>query len=210
MDKKDHPEILNYQELVTPMANRGLKEIVEFLLEELPYVWCEAYEQMTHRQKNIWRFWSGAFEYIFDNYKELEAKGGIPYNITAESRLVAVLGRSAPGPRTRDDYRLRGWIGKTESHFGKQWDKGHYIAHSIGGAVDGNEANVFVQRRDLNRGWSEAGKRFRSMENYCFQNPGTFCFHRPIYQDSTARPSFVEFGLLMPKGSLWVECFDNR
>jgi len=29
--------------------------------------------------------------------------------------------------------------------------KGHFIAHSIGGAVDGWELNVFVQRRELNR-----------------------------------------------------------
>jgi hypothetical protein len=63
---------------------------------------------------------------------------------------------------------------------------------TIGSVVDGLEANVFVQRRDLNRGWSPAGKRFREMEKYCVSNRGTFCFSRPFYTDQTAKPAFVE------------------
>lgn len=94
--------------------------------------------------------------------------------------------------------------------FGRRFDKGHFIAHSIGGYVTGIEANVFIQRRDLNRGWSAEGKIFRSMEKYCAQNPATFCFSRPIYSDGTARPAYVEFGLVRTTGELWVECFDNR
>src|SRR6267154_6075918 len=101
-------------------------------------------------------------------------------------------------------------VGATETTFGRDWDKGHFIAHSIGGAVDRAEANVFVQLRALNRGWSEAGKRFREMEAYCEANPGTFCFNRPIYDDQTARPAFFEFGLVKREGRLWVECFSNR
>jgi hypothetical protein len=93
--------------------------------------------------------------------------------------------------------------------FAREWDKGHFIAHSIGGALDGWELNVFVQRRELNRGWSEAGARFRDMEDYC-ANAGTFCFSRPLYADPTAKPAFVEFGVLKSDGQLCVECFDNR
>lgn len=89
-------------------------------------------------------------------------------------------------------------------------NKGHFIAHSIGGVVDGLEANVFIQRRDLNRGWSAAVKRFREMEKYCVANPGTFCFSRLLYVDETSRPGFCEFGLLKTTGELWVECFDNH
>src|SRR5258708_33542122 len=81
--------------------------------------------------------------------------------------------------------------------FGREWDKGHFIAHSIGGAVDGLETNVSVQLRHLNRGWSAAGKQFRDMEQYCVLNRGTFCFW-PLYVDETARPAFVEFGVLNP------------
>jgi hypothetical protein len=71
-------------------------------------------------------------------------------------------------------------------------------------------AQCFVQRRELNRGWSEAGKRFREIEKYCVLNPGTFCFSRPIYVDPTAEPAFVDFGPLKSGGELWTECFDNR
>ena len=78
--------------------------------------------------------------------------------------------------------------------------------------MDQCELNVFVQRRDLNRGWSVAGKRFRSMEKYCFSNPGTFCFSRPIYSlaDGSSKPVAVEFGVLKADGELWVEVFDNQ
>jgi hypothetical protein len=41
------------------------------------------------------------------------------------------------------------------------WDRGHFIGHAIGGTVDGNEANVFLQLRSANRG------RYRTMEAYC-------------------------------------------
>ena len=76
--------------------------------------------------------------------------------------------------------------------------------------MDGVEANVFIQRRDLNRGWSAAGKRFRNLEKHCVKHPGTFCFARPIYIDGTARPGFVEFGFLDADCTLKLECFDNR
>ena len=184
--------------------------LVEFLLEELPYVWRDAYLEMTSHPTDIVRWRRGSFEYIYDDYASLEASGAVPYDPTAEARLVAAVGRSEPRLGPRDDSRLRGWVGATGKMFGPGWDKGHFIAHSIGGAVDGLEANVFVQRRDLNRGWSAEGKRFREMEKYCVRNPGTLCFSRPLYADQTAKPAFLEFGALRSNGELWVECFSNR
>jgi hypothetical protein len=201
---------VDYNAILAEIIDRCTEEIIAFMVEELPYVWREAYLAMTPRRTNICRFWHGSFEYIYDDYATLEASGAVPFDSKAEARLVATLGRSTPHERVRDDYRLRGWIGSTETYFGRRWDKGHFIAHSIGGAVDGVEANVFIQRRDLNRGWSRTGKRFRAMERYCFLNPGTFCFNRPLYTDSSARPAFVEFGVLKINKELWVECFDNR
>jgi len=38
-------------------------------------------------------------------------------------------------------------VGATETTFGQEWDKGHFVAHSIGGAVDRAEVIVFVQLR---------------------------------------------------------------
>jgi len=185
-------------------------DIVSFLLTELPYMWRDAYLGLTPRLTNIWRLRHGSFEYIYDDYETLEMSGVVPFNPIAEARLVGALGQSKPTKKVRDDYRLKGWIGPTEKMFGQLWDKGHFIANSIGGAVDGLEANVFVQRRDFNRGWSEAGKRYREMERYCMEHPGTFCFSRPLYIDLSARSAFLEFGILKNDRELLVECFDNR
>ena len=149
------------------------------------------------------------FDYFYDDQDTLVATGVIPDEPNLESRLVAVIGFSAPDPRRRDDARLRGWLGPTDKTFGRAWDKGHFIAHSIGGAVKGSELNVFIQRRDLNRGWSAAGRRYRAMEHYCATHPGVLCWSRPIYTDDSAMPLQLEFGVYRADGMLWVETFEN-
>lgn len=204
-----NPGALDYQSIVENARCSG-EAAIAFLLEELPYLWRDAYIRMTAHATDIVRWRNGSFEYIYDDYASLEAMGTVPYDHNAEARLVAAFGRSEPRKTARDDSRLRGWVGATEKMFGRTWDKGHFIAHSIGGAVDGLEANVFVQRRDFNRGWSKEGRRFREMEKYCTLNPGTFCFSRPLYADQTAKPAFLEFGVLKSDAVLWVERFDNR
>ena len=75
--------------------------------------------------------------------------------------------------------------------------------------MDGMEINVFIQKRSLNRGWSDEGKGFRLLEKYCATNPGAFCFSRPTYFDQTAKSAFVEFGILKSQKLRWVECSDN-
>lgn len=208
--ENSHAGMLNYRSLLEEVGECSVEEMIAILLEELPYLWRDAYMEMTAHPANIFRLQHGAFEFIYDDYASLEASGAVPFDPKAEARLVAVLGLSVPRKAGRDDYRLKGWVGPTEKIFGSNWDKGHFIAHSIGGAVDGMEMNVFVQRRDLNRGWSAEGKRFREMEKYCALNPGTFCFSRPLYDDQTAKPAYVEFGIIKSDRELWVECFDNR
>lgn len=76
--------------------------------------------------------------------------------------------------------------------------------------VDQAEVNVFVPRRDLNRCWSTAGKRFQALENNCESNSGTFSFSRPIYQHQMAKPAWVECGVLRDYCEFWVACFENR
>ena len=186
------------------------EDALHYFEEHLPYLCRDAYVARGNRPAAMVRIRQASFEYVFDHYTSLEADGTVAYSINNESRLVVAFGRTTPRKRPRDDYRLRGWVGPTESTFGASWDKGHYIAHSIGGAVDGLEANVFIQRRDLNRGWSPDGKEFRSMERYCFDHPGTLCFARPIYCDGTARPAWMEFGIVRLNFGPKVACFDNR
>jgi hypothetical protein len=155
---------IDYQSLIKNAPPGTESEAIVYLAEQLPYLWRDAYQASTALVTNIMRIRHGSFEYIYDDYETLEATGVVPKHPTAESRLVAVFGTSQAQAQAkgRNDGRLRGWVGPTETRFGAAWDKGHFIAHSMGGAVDGVEANVFVQSRALNRGWSEAGKRYLS------------------------------------------------
>lgn len=205
-------ERIDYPALLAAASAAQPSSVVAYLGEELPYRWCDAYRLMTPRPTNIDRIQLGTFEYLYDDLDTLEALGTVPPSATAESRLVGVLGTSAPQPRARggDDARLRGFIGGTHTEFGSGWDKGHYIGHELGGRVAGMEANVFIQRRELNRGWSAEGKIYRRMERFCRAHPGTFCFSRPFYADDTSKPSFFEFGVLRAPDDLWVQLFDNR
>jgi hypothetical protein len=201
---------LDYEEVLARVPEGSYETAIAFLCEELRILWQRAYRSFSQRPTELVSITRGAFEFLFDDYTSLEARGEVPYDPLEEGRVVAVYGCSVPGRRCRDDYRLRGWVGATERIFGQGWDKGHFIAHSIGGSVMGSELNVFVQRRAMNRGWSAEGKRFRAMEKHCASNPGTFCFARPIYADGTAQPAFLEFGVLRRPRELWVETFDNR
>jgi hypothetical protein len=121
----------------------------EYLREELTHLWFEAYLQITPHPTNVVTFTHGSFDYLYDDYATLEATGVVPIDDSSESRLVAAVGfsQSSRVGRRHDDGRLRGWVGPTSETFGTGWDKGHFIARSIGGAVDGLEANVFLQRR---------------------------------------------------------------
>jgi hypothetical protein len=198
-----------YKDLLTAADEAPVEEITAYLSDELPYIWSDEYKKACPHFGDICIIRFGSFEYIYDDRTILEVeekKLGLP---KLESRIVAAFGISQRLNKKRDDYRLRGWLGKTNTYFGKEWDKGHFIAHSLGGSVDQAELNVFRQRRNLNRGWSKEGKLYRKMEDYCYNNPGSFCFHRPYYNNHTAYPYMCEFGVLTAEKNLWVEQFNN-
>ncbi len=201
---------VDYAAIMAQVRGADIEATIAFISEEFPYAWVDAYRNSAPlRDMDLCRIRVGSFEYIYDDYATLEAKGIAPIDTEDEARIVAVLGRSVLQEKARDDSRLRGWVGATGKYFGTAWDKGHFMAHSIGGSVDHAELNVFIQSRGLNRGWTEQGKHFRAMEQYCERNLGTFCFSRPVYTDGTAKPSFLEFGVLRSNEDLWVECFEN-
>lgn len=204
--------LLNYRAVQRSLDEVSYHEGVEMLKSELPGFWNEIYAENLDRPAELCRLESGGFSYIYDDYDTMVAQGRHADDGSSESRLVAAFGHSAPPTQQRkeDDRRLKGWLGPTEQRFGRNFDKGHFIAHSIGGAVDRAEFNVFVQLRTFNRGWSEAGKPYRKMETYCKEQVGAFCFSRPFYSDETSRPSWVEFGVFRVDRKLWVEIFDNR
>ncbi len=86
-------------------------------------------------------------------------------------------------------------------------DRGHFLSHAAGGPL---HINIFPHRRELNRGWSAEGKRFREMERYTVSNPGTLYFHRPIYDDRSDIPLALEYGVLVDGLHWWVERFKNK
>jgi pimeloyl-ACP methyl ester carboxylesterase len=129
-----------------------------------------------------------------------------------DCRIVAVNGFSTPITEKRDASRMRYFMNSWVREFGAHrnelpFDKGHFIAHSIGGQIDNG---IFAQRRDINRGWHELGRLYRSMERFALNNPGVFVFSRPIYGDGSTCPFFIEYGILKADGTWWVEVFPNR
>lgn len=201
--------MIDYQSLLRRAPSGDQQATIDFLKEELPYEWHDEYLEMTPRPTSIYRFTHDGFEFLFDNYSALGTPSGVAASQTVEDRLVAVHGTSRPRTMTRETSRIRGWIGPTGRFLGGDRDKGHFIGCALGGRMDGLEINMFAQLRAVNRGWSLAGRRFRSMERYCVAHPGTYCFNRPLYDDESSRPTAFEFGILTLERCLWVERFAN-
>ena len=101
---------------------------------------------------NITRVEYGTFDYICDSYSGMEALGEVAFDQRVRDRLVAVLGISLPLRGRRRRSIPKGWVAHPEEIDSSGRDKGHFIAHAIGGGLD---MNVFSQARDLNRGISE-------------------------------------------------------
>ncbi len=200
--------VIQYDRLLESAGTLDTHAIIPFLSAELPGLWSKEYKEMTPRPTHVVEATFQSFVYLFDYYSMFDVNGAkVTFSRSGEDRLVAVFGVSAAPRSGRDESRMRRWCGPTERVFGSAWDKGHFIAHCIGGGL---AINVFQQRREVNRGWSKEGQRYRSMETYCSTYPGTFCFSRPFYQDLTGCPSAFEFGLLRADGRLWVEQFTNQ
>lgn len=203
-----HP--INYEKLLTLAPARDVESVAAFLAEELPHVWDEVYRECCAHKPNLLRISTSGFEYIFDFVQESVLRGDVKPANAVEDRVIGVHGRSVLAVDQRNDQLMRGrplgpvdFMSKEES---EDYDKGHFMAHSLGGGL---EINIFPQVRSLNRGWSERGKVFRTMERYCQQRPGTYCFCRPTYAGRSWHPSRIEFGVLRADGTLWLEIFEN-
>lgn len=200
---------IDYESYLLDWSHLLYEEMVENLIEDLTIEWAYHYRTLKGKfeaSSDIVIIKLLTFEYLYDCKQILVGKNE---EVEVEARTVVAYGRTNPAPNLRDDARLKWLLGSTEKNFGKEWDKGHFIANSIGGRVLKHEVNVFPQLRRLNRGWSKEGKVFRSMERYCSQNQDIFCFHRPIYLDLSIIPTYLEFGILLPDGTFWIELFNN-
>ncbi|HEX6880060.1 MAG TPA: hypothetical protein VF135_06830 [Terriglobales bacterium] len=197
---------IDYAGLCSFAGAASVAALIEFLRHHLPIDWTEVYSATTSHPTNIVKVKRGSFEYLYDLYSGLEALGEVPFDQRIRDRVVGAFGMSSPRRGPRHGSLQNGCLDLPEELVHSPRDKGHFIAHSIGGGLD---VNVFLQDRALNRGFSEDGKLYRDMEVYCRSNPGTFCFSRPLYADTSSVPRWLEFGLLKQDGSVWVEVFEN-
>jgi hypothetical protein len=123
------------------------------------------------------------FSYLYDLAGTL--RGGC---CSHAPRVVGVWGLSQPPPGRRDKARMHGHPrpGRLDD------DRGHLISCAAGGGYD---INLVPMDAALNRGWSAAGARFRSLERIAAARPGSLFFIRPVYQDATDRPCRFEVGV---------------
>jgi len=190
---------LPYDMLVAQVSDSSEKVRFDDLIEALQNEWLSAYSQMCNHEPNVLQFLDQGFTFLFD---QVSANGG-----EAEDRLVAGYGHSMKQRAHRDRSRIRGFLGGRIEIPGKGvFDKGHVLAHAMGGGFD---VNLFPQRPELNRGRSVAGKTYRKMEDHAAKHPATFTFSRLLYSDETWVPAALENGILTAEGKLWVEQFSN-
>jgi len=201
--------MINYNDLLSYIKEQHPDNHMPALIQELEYKWCDEYDAMTNNINSINSINFGAFTLLFDLTSEIN---DLETQTIHEDRVVVFYGTSLKPSLSRDTNRMRGFIGKTGMVFGSKFDKGHFISHGAGGGYL-DSVNWFPQLRSLNRGWSEQGKRYRAMEKYTADNPGTFFFSRPIYEINSKfkrswTPDAIEFGILI-ENKIWAETFDN-
>lgn len=98
-----------YDDLLASLE--GAINLALFLQEHLPAKWHDLYRASVDRPTNIVRFRHGSFEYVYDLYSQLEVTGEVPYDQTAEDRVVAICGTSTPYDSSNEPRRMRCWLG---------------------------------------------------------------------------------------------------
>lgn len=192
------PLQIPYADIVALTINSSgtitIEELIRFLEDE----WHTTYYDMSRHNPCVLKFSDQGFTFLFD-----QASANTN---DVDDRLVVAYGFSAANGYKRDKSRISGLLGGGIDIPGKgKFDKGHALAHAMGGGLD---VNLFPQNSELNRGKSDAGKVYRKMEQFAADHPGTFVFSRLLYGDDSWVPSSLEYGVLRDEG-LWVEWFEN-
>jgi len=201
---------LDYEQILAKCGGDNYESKATAIAEELPYVWLDVYRCNSPSTSNPHRITIDTFEYLIDWQIESVEHGLVAPDEAVEERVFAVHGRSQCPSKKRNDAIMRnrplGPVDELKHRFHTKYDKGHFIAHSIGGGLD---INIFPQHRKVNRGWSARGKVWRAMERYCQRHGGVYCFSRPIYLGRSWHPQALDYGVLKLDGTLWVERFKN-
>lgn len=165
-------------------------------------LWCERYAVMTPWTPEIVEITLGQLTYLFD----LAPSQAEDADGKATDRVVGVWGRPTVPAGPRDTARQRGFVPNPPGWSGAGFDRGHYVAHSLGGGMD---MNFFPQESRLNRGQSTAGKRWRALERRAAAAADTTLFARPMYTDASWTPRWLDFGIVVD-GVIDFDTFDNR
>jgi hypothetical protein len=191
---------IRYDDLLA-YVQRQDGDFMAILTETLIDTWIDHYYDMITHEPYILDVPDRGFNFLFDLTL---AKYDKDDPSRPDDRVVAAYGLSRAPESKRDASRIRGFgpIGRDVG----ATDKGHLMAHSMGGSLD---INVFPQRPEVNRGRTAEGKRYRAMERYAAKHPGTFVFSRLIYGDETWVPRALEYGILLPEPRFWVDRFPN-
>ena len=162
--------------------------------------WLQAYRTGSPWCTDVMEIPQGALRYLFDAAPTMDGLD------EGDDRVVAVWGRSRRADGPRDRGRQAGFIRNPPSWSHRGRDRGHFVAHAAGGGMD---MNFFPQAAGLNRGTTRQGSVWKAMERHAIEHPGTPLFVRPVYEDVTWVPAFIDFGLLVD-GRLRCERFTNR
>jgi hypothetical protein len=170
--------------------------------QKIAQAWIRDYERSTPWSPEVVEFELGALTYLFD----LAPAAGVPDVPEATARVVGVWGAVGRPAAVRDRSRQSGFLPDPARWSAAGYDRGHFVAHSLGGGMD---VNFFPQARHLNRGWSSAGRRWRAIERRLAAHPGALVFVRPVYDSPGWAPAWIELATVID-GRCEVETFDNR
>jgi hypothetical protein len=190
---------IDYAGIFEPLVGLPAADVIAALTAELPARWTRSYEEMVTRPTRLLEVQLDDNAYLFDL---ASSAGGPVTKRMPDDRVVVAWGTSRAADEGRDDNRLKGMPTRP----GMQ--RGHVVSHAQGGGLD---INILPQRPDVNqiRRWSPHGYRWRAMEQYCADHPGTFFFVRPLYGDDSWVPQGMEYGVLKSPTELDVKRFPN-
>jgi hypothetical protein len=195
MNRLAAPPALPYDSAVSE-STRADGIDVDALARRLVEVGCSAYA-MTRAGSTLGEVTlPDGFTYLYDD-TSIAVDGPAD---AADFRVLCVWGRSRPAKTARDASRMRGYPSPQRDETSAT-DRGHLIAHSMGGGYD---INLFPQAAAINRKGA-----WRELECYCADNPGTFLFLHLHYADRTDRPVAIDYSVLRVDGTLDTTRFEN-
>ena len=168
------------------------KETYSLMGNHVPYIENRVFPTFSVLYDHIGPYGPEEEDILSDNY--------------VEDRAVVAFGisSSVDHDRKQNDYYMKGDSQRRWAD--KNTDRGHFIAHTIGGDIS---TNIFPQSREINQGHSERGKVYIAMESYLRKNKDIFCFSRPIYFDFFNRPYLLEYAYLTKDFKFHIEVFEN-